>query len=342
MGPAPESWAWKLERLAESEFSMSHVIACSSGTMALMAAIHAIGLEPGGEIVTTPFTFSATAAAIRFMGHEPVFADVDPVTFCLDPAQAATVVGPRTRALLPVDLFGQMADYDALWRLGLPLIEDACQAVGAQRKNQSYRDEPLWGGRGGTVGVWSFNGAKQVPAGEGGAVVTNDDEVADRARAFISHGENWSRPQIGINGRINEPTALLAYHGLREVKRRNLERRDLAQALVEPLRTDNRIAVLPDPDWHALYVFPLVLAKGVDRARFVGHLRLQGIEAGEGYLTPPIYRYEAFQACRRTAMPVVDELSERTLVLLSQVRPPATLTEMDWLAAQIIGALDQA
>lgn len=339
LGPVEGSWAWRLERLIEKQFDIAHAIVCSSGTMALMAGLRALNLKPG-EIVTSPYTFSATAAAIRYMGHEPVFADIDPATFCLDPVSAATVVNSRTRAILPVDLFGQLADYDGLWKLGLPILSDSCQAVGALGKAATYRQAPFRGGRGGVIGVYSFNGGKQVPAGEAGAVVTQDAKYAERARGFISHMENWANAEIGINGRLNEPTALIAYHGMKDVLKRNAQRQKLAARLVERLRFETRIRTLPEPAGHALYVFPMVLAKGLDRVKFANMLRAKKIEVGEGYLTPPIHRYEAFKFCRTAPTPVVDELSEKSLVILSQVRPPATLSDMDWLADAIRVALD--
>lgn len=341
VGPAEGSWAWRLERLMEEQFEVSHAIACASGTMALMAAIQALELEPG-EIITSPYTFSATAAAIRVMGHEPVFADIDPATFCLDPASVATVLGKRTRAILPVDLFGQMADYDGLWKLGHPVISDSCQAVGAVGKAPTYRHAPLWGGKGGLVGVFSFNGTKQCPAGEAGAVVTSDPVIASRVRGYISHVENWRAEVVGINGRVNEPTALLAYHGMKEVLKRNGERQALAKRVVDRLRGEARIKTLPEPHGHALYVFPLVLRADVNRAVFAAKLRERGVEVGEGYLTPPIHRYEAFKACRSAPTPVVDRLSSESLVIFTQVRPPASLRDMSYLADCIELALDVA
>jgi dTDP-4-amino-4,6-dideoxygalactose transaminase len=327
VGPVAGSWAWKFERAAEKALNVRHVIACANGTLALIAALRALDLPPG-EIVTTPYTFSATAAAIRFAGHEPVFADVEPETFCLDPESVAGVIGPRTRALLPVDLFGALADYEGLKRFGLPIVEDAAQAVGAGLT--ACRGE---------IAMVSFNGGKQLPAGEAGAVATNSHELAERARRFVSHGENFFDVSVGLNARLNEPTALIAWHGLKKLSTRNARRRTLARILVSELRGQAAIRTLPDPVGHALYVFPLVLHASVDRARFAERLKQAGVEVGCGYLTPPISSYPAFKDCRRAPLPVVTELSECSLCLFSQVRPPATEADMRWLANAIREAL---
>lgn len=338
-GPVEGSWAWHLERRSERLFGLGHVAVCASGTIALMAAIRAMRLEPG-EIVTSPFSFSATPAAIRYMGYEPVFADIDPTTFCLDPASVAQVIGPRTRAILSVDLFGTLADYESLAAFGLPVIEDACQAVGASRADLS--GQVRWGGGFGTVGVWSFNGAKQLPAGEAGAVVTNDPTIARRARLFLNHGENFGEIEVGLNGRLSEPVALIAYHGAAELMGRNRKRRELARVLIEILKRTPKIRSLPSVEGHALYVFPFVLESDINRPAFAKRLRQIGVEVGEGYITPMLADYPALKNCRQTNLPVVRELSGRSLCLLTQVRPPATMADMRWLGQAILAALDGA
>lgn len=337
VGPVEGSWAWRLERLGERSFSLSHVAACASGTIALMAAIRAMRLKPG-EIVTSPFSFSGTPAAIRYMGYEPVFADIDPATFCLNPASVAQLISPETRAILSVDLFGGLADYASLAALDVPIIEDACQAVGSSRGDSSGRVR--WGGSFGTVGIWSFNGAKNLPAGEAGAVVTNDPEIARRARLFLNHGENFGEEEVGLNGRLSEPVALIAYYSALELLARNRRRRELACTLIYALRGIPGIRSLPSVEGHALYVFPFVLEPGVERAAFAKRLREVGVEISEGYITPMLADYVAFKNCRRADLSVVRDLSERSLCLLTQVRPPATHEDMRWLGQAIRAALE--
>lgn len=333
-GPRERSWAWKLERKAEQLFGLRHVIACNSGTMALQAGLFALDLPKGSTIVTTPYTFSATVAAIIHAGHTPVFADVDPETFCLDRKSVSKVpLKLGMEATLSVDLFGRVADHDGYVYSG-PIIEDACQAVGAKRDHR-------WAGDFGSVAAFSFNGMKNIPAGEAGAMTTNDDDLAIRARRFVSHSENWGGLDVGLNGRLNEITACVAYHGLIAVKKNNAWRRLLAVELWRQLKDEPRVKVLTlkEIEGHALYVYPMLLRGGVDRARFVRRLRKLGVEASEGYIRPHLGHYPAFKDAVRIPMPVVEELSESTLVLLLQVRPPATIGHMCHLAAAVRTAL---
>jgi perosamine synthetase len=308
-----------------------------------MAAIKGLNLPPGSEIITTPYTFSASAASILYMGHTPVFADVTSRDYTLDPDSIGKVITAKTAALMPVDLFGGLADYGRLKQFAYPIIQDACQAVGASKK-WLYGD----------VATWSFNGAKNVPAGEAGMLVTNRDDVAKRARLFISHGENFlqarprmlqdgDRENIGINGRLNEPTACIAYYGMKEVHANNARRRVLASELYRLLRHRAELQLLgPDEIYHhALYVYPfrLVDRTRLSRSTFLARLKKLGVEAGGGYITPPLHKYGPLPGAR-TPLRTVEELSEQSLVLLSQVRPPATKDDMRYVATCIEAALD--
>jgi perosamine synthetase len=346
VGPREGSWAWRLERLAETQFRVKHAIAVNSGTMALMAAIEALHLKKGGEIITSPFTFSATASAAIFMGYTPVFADLTRHGYTIDPSSVRDLITPETVAIMPVDLFGGLADYENLSVYDLPIIQDACQAVGATR-----------GWLHGDIATWSFNGAKNVPAGEAGMVLTNEDELAERARFFISHGENFldnatapraravaqgphgRRPLIGINGRLNEVTACVAYYGMRDVKANNQRRRELADELFRHLkhRSDLDLLTPGEVAHHALYVYPFRVPG--ERGTFIARMKKMGVEVGAGYITPPLHWYAALPAARHP-MPHVDDLSHHSLCLLSQVRPPATKADMRYIADCIEAALD--
>lgn len=336
VGPREGSWAWKLELAAERMFRIRYAIACSSGTMALQAALQAMDLPVGAEVVTTPYTFSGTAAAIIQAGYTPVFADVRLDTFCLDPESVQCVCDAKTAAVLPVDLFGHVPRH---WFGGLRIVEDACQAVGGFRR-LGDEELPLYGGAQGAAAAWSMNGRKQIPAGEAGALLTAHDDVARRARHWISHGENWDDPAVGVNGRLNELTACVAYFGLLNIPRLVAWRRRLALELWWRLKDETRVRVLTpkEIEGHALYVYPLIVNEGVDRAAFVRRLRRMGVEAREGYSTP-LHRLPAFKNAVRIPLPVVEELEDRRLVLLFQVRPPANIGHMRYVAACIKAAL---
>ena len=300
-------------------------------------AIAALSLRRGSAVVTSPYSFSATPASIELSGLRPVFADIHPKTFTVDVDSVRAVSEPDVTAVMPVDLFGRLADYPALQALGLPLIGDSCQAVGAWDPG-AHPSGPVatWA----KTGAWSFNGAKQVPAGEAGMAFTNDAACAHKMRLLASHGENWHEPAVGLNWRLNEVTACIAYHGILAVLGRNAKRRALAETLHDMLASEPKLA-MPGPDridGHALYVYPFVVRPDVDRAAFAKLLRDVGVEISEGYIVPPLHEYPAFREAHRS-LPVVEELSRATLCLLTQVRPPSTRKDMVWLAAAISAAL---
>lgn len=180
-----------------------HCIAVASGTMALEVALRGLGIGPGDEVITTPFTWISTAETIALVGATPVFADIDPVTYNIDPAEVEKAITPRTKAIIAVDLFGQMPDYSALEALaekhGLKLIEDAAQSFGAEQKGRKA-------GTMGHVATTSFFPAKPLGGyGDGGAVFTADTALADTIRAVTNHGckEREAHFLLGTNGRCD-------------------------------------------------------------------------------------------------------------------------------------------
>ncbi|KEO81021.1 DegT/DnrJ/EryC1/StrS family aminotransferase [Tumebacillus flagellatus] len=205
-----------------------HAVALNSGTDALVIGLRAAGIGAGDEVITSPFTFFATGEAIAQVGAVPVFADVDPATFNLDPDQAADRITPRTKAILPVHLFGQAAEMDSLQALadlhGLQIVEDAAQAFGGE-----YRGKKL--GAFGEVGCFSFFPSKNLGAfGDAGMLVTNSDEMAETARMLRTHGskKKYFNEQIGYNSRLDELQAAVLRVKLPHLDRRNFEREQAA------------------------------------------------------------------------------------------------------------------
>lgn len=180
-----------------------HCITVSSGTDALLIAMMALGIAPGDEVITTPFSFIATAESIALLGARPVFVDIEPRTYNLDPARLESVLSPRTRAIMPVSLYGQCADFAAINRIAaahdLPVIEDAAQSFGARyrgRRSCALSD----------IGCTSFFPSKPLGCyGDGGACFTDDDALANRMREIRVHGQDrrYHHPVLGLNGRMD-------------------------------------------------------------------------------------------------------------------------------------------
>ncbi|WP_295538627.1 DegT/DnrJ/EryC1/StrS aminotransferase family protein [uncultured Thiohalocapsa sp.] len=192
-----------LEARLADDVGVRHCIGVASGTDALLVALMALDVGPGDEVITTPFTFVATAEVIALLGASPKFVDIDPVTYNIDPAQVAAAIGPKTRAIMPVSLYGQCADMDAINAVAdrhrLPVIEDAAQSYGA-----SYRGRRSCGLS--TIGCTSFFPSKPLGAyGDGGACFTDDDALAARMRQVMNHGQDqrYSHPRLGLNARLD-------------------------------------------------------------------------------------------------------------------------------------------
>ena len=193
----------ELERTLATYCGVKHCIAVSSGTDALLVALMAVGVKSGDEVITTPFTFFATAEMIALAGARPVFVDIDPRTWNLDPSRIEAAITARTRAIMPVSLYGQCADMDAInaiaCRNNLPVIEDAAQSFGATYKGRRSNALSL-------IGATSFFPSKPLGCyGDGGALFTDDDAVAQLMREIRVHGQDrrYHHPRLGLTGRLD-------------------------------------------------------------------------------------------------------------------------------------------
>ena len=203
-GPAVRNFQENLEKYLD----VKHVIPCANGTDALQAAMMALGIQPGDEVITSNFTFIATAEVIALLGYIPVVVDVDPHTFNLDPESVRKAITPKTRAIVPVHLFGQCADMEAMMEIArehnLYIVEDAAQAIGA---DYIFADgSRKKAGTIGHVGCTSFFPSKNLGCyGDGGAIFTNDDELAKQLRVVVNHGMTvrYYHDFIGINSRLD-------------------------------------------------------------------------------------------------------------------------------------------
>lgn len=241
-------------RLLEERFAhltkMRYAVAVSSGTAALQLALLAHDIGPGDEVITSPFSFVATANSIISVGATPVFADVDADTFNLDPAQVEPLIGPRTRAIMPVHLYGQASEMDRFVELAeanhLVLIEDAAQAVGAR-----YRSKAV--GSFGT-GTFSLYATKNLISAEGGIVTTNDERVADSVRLLRNHGmrSKYAYERLGYNFRMTDLHAALALAQFEKLEEFTLSRQANARYLSAGIKTVHlpHVGANRDHVWH--------------------------------------------------------------------------------------------
>ena len=194
----------RLETSIAEYCQSKHAIGCASGSDALLLALMALDLKAGDEVITTPFSFFATGACVSRLGARPVFVDIDPHTYNIDPSRVADAITPRTKVIMPVHIYGQCAPMDPLLDLGrrhgIPVVEDAAQAIGAT-------DNGRRAGSMGLIGCFSFYPTKNLGgAGDGGILTTGDDEVAARLRRLRAHGgsNEYEHEEVGINSRLDE------------------------------------------------------------------------------------------------------------------------------------------
>ena len=291
-----------------------HAVACGNGTDALFLILAAMGIGKGAEVITTPFTFIATAEAIAHVGATPVFVDVEPDTYNLDVSQIEAAVTERTRAIMPVHIFGQCADMDPIREIArrhdLRVIEDACQAIGA-----TYR-----GARAGSLGdvaAFSFFPSKNLGcAGDGGILTTDDEELAQACRKLANHGTTvkYYHDTIGVNSRLDALQAAILRVKLPHLDRWNAERR-AAAARYDELLADTGLTLTATREYGESVVH-LYIVRHPERDRLMEALRDAGIGTA-AYYPVPLHRQEAFAhlGSGAGALPVAESVAEQTFAL---------------------------
>jgi dTDP-4-amino-4,6-dideoxygalactose transaminase len=313
MGPEIDG----LEHELAAQLGVRHAIAVSSGTDALLLALMALDIKAGDEVVTTTYSFFATAAAIVRAGARPVLVDIDPATFNIDPAQAAAAITARTRAILPVDLFGLSADLDPLvdaaGRAGIPVVEDAAQAIGA-----TYKSRPAGSG---PFGCFSFFPSKNLGAfGDAGLLTSNDDGLAARARLLRTHGmqPKYHHQLVGGNFRMDALQAAVlrvkAPHldGWTEARRRNAAR---YRTLFREAGLDATI-VLPIEPPDCRHIFNQFVIRAAERDALKRHLDGAGIGT-EIYYPVPFHLQPCFAdlGYRRGDFPHAERAADESLAI---------------------------
>lgn len=313
----------ELEARLADYVGVRHCVGVSSGTDALLVALMALDIGPGDEVITTPFTFVATAEVIALLGAVPRFVDIDPVTYNIDPARIEAAVGPKTRAIMPVSLYGQCADMDPINavadRHGLPVIEDAAQSFGATYKGRRS------GGLS-TIGCTSFFPSKPLGAyGDGGACFTDDEQLAERMRQAMNHGQDkrYSHPRLGINGRLDtlQAAVLLAKLAIfpDEVERRasvGARYTELLRARGAGSLKDTADGLLtPHVEPHNTSVFAQYTLQADDRDTVIARLKAQDIPTAVHYPIP-LNRQGAYaHFCCPDCTPNADRAAARVLSL---------------------------
>lgn len=237
----------ELETKLADYVGVKHCISASSGTDTLMIAMMALGIGAGDEVITTPFTFIATGEMIALLGAKPVFVDIDPQTYNIDPAKIEAAITPKTKAIMPVSLYGQCADFDAINAIAdkhdLPVIEDAAQSFGATYKGKKSCNLS-------TIGSTSFFPSKPLGAyGDGGALFTNDDALAKLMREIRAHGQErrYYHSRIGLNGRLDTIQAAILLAKLERFSWEVEQRNNLGScytALIEQHNLKNAISII--------------------------------------------------------------------------------------------------
>jgi dTDP-4-amino-4,6-dideoxygalactose transaminase len=295
----------------------THASAVSSGTAALHLALRAVGVEDGDEVITSPFSFVASANAIVFERATPVFADIDPVTLNLDPSAAAAAITGRTKALLPVDIFGYPADLDAFEGHGLPIVEDACEALGGR-----YADGTPIGSRGHPA-TFAFYANKQLTTGEGGMITMGSAEHKQRVDSERNQGRapnmDWlDHDRLGFNYRLSDIACAIGIAQLDRLDDLLAGRARVAALYREALAASP--VTLPCPDEGAAargwFVFVVQVPRGVDRDTVIEGLRARGVQS-KPYL-PAIhlmsYYREAF-GHREGEFPICEDVAARSIAL---------------------------
>lgn len=334
LGPIVEGF----EADAAKYLGVKHAIGINSGSDALLLCLWAAGIKPGDEVIVPAWTFFATAGAVHRLGAKPVFCDVHEDTFNIDVADAARRVTKATRAIMPVDLYGQCADMDAVLDLarshGLLVIEDAAQAFGATRHGRQA-------GTLGQCGVYSFYPTKNLGgAGDGGMVVTNDDALADRVKLLHTHGERprYHNKEVGMCGRLDALQAAVLRVKLRHLDAWNARRAEIARQYDALLAGAGlKLPSVSAGNVHIYHQYTIrVNGGGARRDKLQQALKDQGV-GSTIYYPVPLHRQECFAYTRSPALPVSEHLAQSVLSL--PMFPELTNAQVKQVAAAVLSAL---
>jgi perosamine synthetase len=335
-GPVVEAF----EREFAAWCGVKHAVAVNSGTAALHLLMLAHGVKEGDEVITSAFTFVASANAALFVGARPVFVDIEPDTFCLDPARVEAAITPRTKAIMPIDLYGHPAAIDELRgiaaRHGVVLIEDACQAHGAA----------IGGRRTGALGAsasFSFYPTKNMTTAEGGMVTTEDDDIAEKVTMLRQHGAShrYHHDLLGYNFRLTDIAAAIGRAQLAKLDRFNVKRRHNASLLDEGLAGIKGVVTPKERRGyrHAYHQYTVRIER--DRDGFQQRLAERGVGSAVHYQTP-VHRQPLYQGLgyRDVSLPISEAAAAQVLSL--PVHPGLSDADLDRIVEAVREVAAQA
>lgn len=293
---------------------VKHAIGLNSGTDALYIALRALDIGPGDEVITTPFTFFATAEAISHVGATPVFVDIEEESFNINPDLIEQAITPKTKAIIPVHLFGRPCQMDRIMAIGekhgLKIVEDCAQSFGATWKGEKT-------GSMGAFGCYSFFPTKNLSTfGDGGLLTTNCDALASEARMLRAHGsrKKYYNEAVGYNSRLDELHAALLRVKLPHIDTWNQKRRDVAGRYHESLGQGSDLVLPEITEGHVFHQFTIRVKDG-GRDAYKAQLEAQGVQTMV-YYPVPVHRLKLYQESHRgTSCPVAERMAEEVLSL---------------------------
>jgi perosamine synthetase len=328
----------QLEQKIAQFCKTKYAVAFNSGTAAIHASLYAIGIKPGDEVITTPFTFVASANPILMMGAKPVFVDINEQDFNIDIKKLKKAITKKTRAIIPIDLYGQIYDYRGLRKIiptsrdtDIKIIEDSCQAIGAK-----YQDKMA--GTLGQIGTFSLYATKNITGIEGGLLVTNNKDYAQKAKMFRHHGQNedqrYEYRDIGYNYRTTDVNSAIALEQFKKLDFITNKRRENAAKLSRGLKNIKNI-ILPKEkaDFkHVYHQYTIRVLK--DRDKLMAYLQKKGVGCNI-YYPKPLHLHTQFKKLgyKKGDFPVAEQMAKEVLSL--PVHPLVTDKEIDYIISCI-------
>jgi perosamine synthetase len=316
---------------AFADFTESkHALTTVNGTVALYLALKGCGIGEGDEVITTPFTFMATATSIIFAGAKPVLVDIDPKTFNIDPAKIEGAITERTKGIMPVHLYGLSAEMDPIMEIAqkhdLKVIEDACQAHGAMYKGRKVG--PI-----GDAGCFSFYPTKNMTTGEGGMITTNNDEVAEKMMLLRNHGQKgvYDHIAFGFNFRMTDIAASIGLSQVKKLDGFNARRRKSAAYLSKALSDYVEVPYVPE---HCHHIYHQYTLQSDEREKYMAAFK----EAGVGcrvYYPTPIHKYKHMSHLAHADLGNAERAAERVFSL--PVHPEVTKENLDHIISVMEG-----